>query len=58
MKFQLYKDKADEYRWRLRARNGRIIATSGEGYQNKNDAVAAIDLVKGCKDAIIEEVSS
>lgn len=55
MKFQLYQDKKDEWRWRLRATNGRIIA-SGEGYHNKMDAVAAIDLVKGSQDAIIEEI--
>ncbi len=55
MKFQLYQDKKDEWRWRLRAANGKIIA-SGEGYKNKMDAVAAIDLVKRSGDAIIEEI--
>lgn len=47
MHFKLYKDAASQWRWRLIAANGRIIADSGEGYVNKSDAVAGIDLVKG-----------
>lgn len=30
----VYVDAANEYRWRLRHRNGNIIATPGEGYEN------------------------
>lgn len=45
-KFELYRDDAGEFRWRLRARNGRVIATSGEGYVNKADAEHGISLVK------------
>ncbi len=33
-KFEIYEDKAGEYRFRLKARNGEIIATS-EGYKAK-----------------------
>ena len=33
--FELYRDAREEYRWRLRHRNGRIIADSGEGYASK-----------------------
>jgi uncharacterized protein YegP (UPF0339 family) len=44
--FQFYKDKAGEWRWRLRANNHEIIATSGEGYKNKQDCLHAIDLVR------------
>ena len=35
MKFHIYKDRAGEWRWRLRARNGRIVASSGEGFKRK-----------------------
>lgn len=35
-----------DYRWRLVADNGRIIADSGEGYRNKADCQRGIDLVK------------
>jgi uncharacterized protein YegP (UPF0339 family) len=46
MKFVVYKDARGEYRWRLVAANGRKIADSGEGYGNKADCLAAIQLVK------------
>ncbi len=37
-RFELFRDKAEEWRWRLRHRNGNIIATSGEGYTRKHNA--------------------
>lgn len=46
MKFELYKGKAGEWRWRLVVDNGNIIADSGEGYKNKSDCEHAINLVK------------
>jgi uncharacterized protein len=45
-KFQLYEDRKGEYRWRLRARNGEIIADSNEGYSSKASCKHGIDLVK------------
>jgi len=36
--FQLYRDKASEWRWRLVHRNGNIVATSGEGYASDRNA--------------------
>jgi len=33
-KFEMYEDKAGEFRFRLKARNGQVIATS-EGYKTK-----------------------
>lgn len=44
MRFEIYKS-ASGWRWRLKARNGEIIA-HGESYINKSDARHAIDLVK------------
>jgi len=32
---EYYTDKKGEYRWRLKAGNGKIIANSGEGYKTK-----------------------
>jgi uncharacterized protein len=40
MKFVLYKDRNGEWRWTLRARNGKIIADSAEGYHAKRNAIA------------------
>ena len=45
-KFQIYQDRKGEYRWRLRARNGEIIADSNEGYSSKGNCKHGIDLVK------------
>jgi uncharacterized protein YegP (UPF0339 family) len=35
-KLQLYQDKKDEWRWRLKASNGRIIASGGEGFSSRS----------------------
>lgn len=35
-KLEIYEDKAGEWRWRLKASNGRIIATGGEGFTRRN----------------------
>ena len=34
-KVEVYKDTADEWRWRIVAGNGRTLADSGEGYKRK-----------------------
>jgi uncharacterized protein YegP (UPF0339 family) len=47
MYFVIYKDAASYYRWTLYAANHRKIADSGEGYFNKADCQAGINLVKG-----------
>lgn len=57
MKYEIYQDNRQEYRWRLRATNGRIIADSAEGYVNKSDCLHAIDLVKDSKNAPVEDLT-
>ena len=57
MKFEIYRDRSKkrEYRWRLKARNGRIIATSGEGYRRRSGAVkAAKRLIADAAQAYLE----
>ncbi|MEL6362910.1 MAG: YegP family protein [Pseudomonadota bacterium] len=44
-KFELYKDKAGEFRFRLKAGNGEIILAS-EGYKERGGAVNGIESVK------------
>jgi len=44
--FEIFLDKNNQYRWRLRATNSKIIATSGEGYIDFTDCDRAVDLVK------------
>ncbi len=44
-KFEIYNDKAGEFRFRLKARNGEIIAVS-EGYTTKDACENGIESVK------------
>jgi uncharacterized protein len=46
LRFEVYRDKREEIRWRAIARNNRVIAESGEGYRNLADAEWALGLVK------------
>ena len=45
MKFHVYKDSAGDYRWRLKAKNGQIVADSGEGYTTLSACKYGIELV-------------
>jgi uncharacterized protein YegP (UPF0339 family) len=40
---EFYKDADKQWRWRIKADNGKIVADSGEGYHNKRD----------CRDGLI-----
>jgi uncharacterized protein YegP (UPF0339 family) len=42
-KFEVYRDAAGEWRWRLKAANGRIVADSGEGYASDHNARRAAE---------------
>lgn len=42
MKFVIYEDHAGEFRWRLKASNGRIIADGGEGYHSRSNCRRAV----------------
>ncbi len=44
-KFELYTDKKGEYRFRLKAGNGEVIAVS-EGYTSKASALNGIESVR------------
>ena len=54
--FEVYQDKAGEFRFRLKATNGQVIAT-GEGYKAKASCLNGIESVKNnAPDAeIVEE---
>ena len=45
-KFELYEDKSGEYRFRLKAGNGEVIATSSESYGTKAAALNGIESIK------------
>ena len=44
--FVKYRDRMFQWRWRLIAKNGKIIADSAEGYRNEADCDRGIALVK------------
>lgn len=55
-KFEVYLDKAGEYRFRLKATNGQIVAV-GEGYKALAGCLNGIDSVKrNAPDAKIEKL--
>ena len=45
-KFEVYKGKSD-WRWRLRANNGKIVA-QGEGFISKQNAMNSVEVVTEC----------
>ena len=55
-KYQIYKDTAGEFRFRLKAPNGEIIA-EGEGYESKEGCLNGIKVVRSSCDAEIEDLS-
>ena len=56
-KFEIYTDKAGETRFRLKATNGQIIASS-EGYQSMASCVNGIESVKkNAPDAAVEDAT-
>ena len=55
-KFQVFQDKIGEYRFRLKARNGKVVAVS-EGYTSKAACLSGIDSVRhNAADAQMEEI--
>jgi uncharacterized protein YegP (UPF0339 family) len=44
--FEVYEDAGGEFRWRLRHRNGNILADCGEGYTDRTSVLDAIESVK------------
>ena len=52
-KFEVYTDKAGETRFRLKAKNGQIIAT-GEGYKAKKSCLNGIESIR--KNAVDAEI--
>lgn len=54
-KFELYKDSAGKFRFRLKASNGQVIAT-GEAYETRASALKGIESVrKNAGDAALDD---
>ncbi|MFQ3596544.1 MAG: DUF1508 domain-containing protein [Sphingomonadaceae bacterium] len=54
--FELYADKAGEWRWRFKHRNGNILAVSSEGYKARADALKCIENVKASADSPVNQL--
>ena len=51
--FEVFQDRKKQWRFRLRARNGRVIASS-EAYVSRRNAILGIESIQDCApDAII-----
>lgn len=50
-RFHVYQDAAGQYRWRLKAANGRTIADSGEAYTRQRDCLRAVEMVRAATEA-------
>ena len=45
-KLEIYRDGRREWRWRLKASNGRILADSGEGYRRRASMLRGIECAR------------
>lgn len=56
--FEIYEDAKKEFRWRLKAGNGQVIAASGQGYKDKRDCKKGVELIMaGAAAATVEDVA-
>lgn len=46
---EVYTDTAGAWRWRMRARNGRIVACSGECFCGRREAMRAARALAGAR---------
>jgi uncharacterized protein len=58
MKYYIYKDLNEFWRWQLVASNGEIIAESGDGYDSEEKCRKVITIVKKSDNAPVEESHS
>lgn len=53
---QLYIDKADQWRWRLKTDDQKIVGVSGMGFDSKKECIRQVEqVIKYARDAIVEE---
>jgi len=55
MTYRSYKDSKGEWRWRLKAANGRILADSGEGYSSEQECLKDIKRVRSSADTPVKK---
>jgi uncharacterized protein YegP (UPF0339 family) len=45
-RFEIYRDRAGRFRWRLRRHDGQIVADSGQGYERREDCEADLRWIR------------
>ena len=45
-KFEIYQDTVGDFRWRFQSNSGKLLAVSGEGYNNRANCEHSIILIK------------
>lgn len=58
MRYELYRDYKSEWRWRLRATSGNVLADSGEGYLRRDDCEQGLRLTKDSGAAPVVDMSA
>jgi uncharacterized protein len=53
----VYEDEAGDFRWKLVARNGEIIADSAEGYRHKGYAITMAKKLNPGAELVVNEKS-
>ena len=53
-KAEIYRDARQEFRWRVRAPNGRIVADGAEGYRDRADCARMLAML--CRVAEVENL--
>ena len=57
-KFEIYKDAAGKFRWRLKAPDGQIIASSEEAHESKKDLKRELeDLKQSARHATVRDLT-
>ena len=55
MPYFVYQDEADEWRWRYKSLDNKVIALSSSGYAQKHDCLHSIEQIKHSeKEPVIE----
>jgi uncharacterized protein YegP (UPF0339 family) len=55
--FEVYEDAKKQYRWRLKASNGQVVASSAEGYKTKSDCESAVEMVRKAAKAAVDDLT-
>jgi len=55
MKYYMYKDLNELWRWQLVASNGEVLAESGDGYNTEESCRKIINFVKSSNNIPIEQ---